>query len=167
MFHRLGLAAATAALAAFALTGCSAPAADPPVPEATVSSEPTPTPTPTPEAAPPTLLVGDSALGPIVVDAAGLSLYSYDADTPGSGVSACSGECLVAWPPVHGSADATVDGITAAVGSITGNDGQPQLTLDGMPLYTYITDLAPGDITGQGSHGVWWVIAPDGSKLTG
>jgi predicted lipoprotein with Yx(FWY)xxD motif len=166
MLQRLGMAAAPAALAAVVLAGCSAPA-EQPVPEATVSSEPTPSPTPTPEAAPPTLLIGDSAVGPIVVDAAGHAIYYYDADTAGSGVSTCSGECLVAWPSVHGTADVTVDGVTAEVGSITGNDGQPQLTLNGLPLYTYITDVAPGDITGQGSHGVWWVIAPDGTKITG
>ena len=69
MLHRLGLAAATVALAALVLTGCSAPAADPPVPEATQTPEPEPT--PTVEAAPPTLLVGDTSLGSIVVDASG------------------------------------------------------------------------------------------------
>lgn len=165
MLDRLGLAAATVALSALVLTGCSAPAADPPVPEATQSSDPAPT--PTEEAAPPTLLVGDTSLGPIVVDAFGLTVYYYDADTAGSGVSTCSGGCLEAWPAVHGDAGITVDGITAEVGSIAGNDGQPQLTLNGLPLYYYRDDAAPGDVTGQALGGVWWVVAPDGSKITG
>jgi predicted lipoprotein with Yx(FWY)xxD motif len=164
MLNRIGLAAATVALAALVLTGCSAPAAETPEPEPTSAS---PEPTPTEEAAPPTLLVGETSLGPIVVDAAGLTVYYYDADTAGSGVSTCSGGCLEAWPPVHGTADVTVDGITAEVGSITGTDGQPQLTLNGLPLYYFRDDLAPGDVTGQGLGGVWWVVAPDGAKITG
>jgi predicted lipoprotein with Yx(FWY)xxD motif len=164
MLHRIGLAVATATLAALALAGCSAP--EPPAPEPTTEvSEPASTPTPEPE--PATLKVAETSLGPIVVDAAGLTVYYYDADTAGSGVSACSGDCLVAWPAVHGEADVTVEGITAEVGSIPGNDGQPQLTLNGMPLYYFVTDTAPGDVTGQAKSSVWWVVAPDGSKITG
>ena len=164
MLHRIGLAAASATLAALALTGCSA--AEPPAPEPTTEvSEPAPTPTAEPE--PAALKVADTSLGSIVVDAAGLTVYYYDADTAGSGVSTCSGDCLVAWPAVHGDADVTVDGITAEVGSIPGNDGQPQLTLNGLPLYYFVTDTAPGDVTGQGKASVWWVVAPDGSKITG
>jgi predicted lipoprotein with Yx(FWY)xxD motif len=164
--NRIGPATAMAALALLALTGCSATAADPPAPEPTTAA-PEPSPTPTPEAAPPTLLVGDTALGPIVVDAAGMTVYYYDSDTAGSGVSTCNAACLAAWPSVHGTADVTVDGITAEVGSITGTDGQPQLTLNGLPLYLWVNDHAPGDVTGQGAGGVWWVVAPDGSKITG
>jgi predicted lipoprotein with Yx(FWY)xxD motif len=163
---RLRLAAAAAALTALALTGCSAPASETPTPEPTTATA-EPTPTPTPEAAPATLLIGDTALGPIVVDAVGKTVYYFDYDSAGSGVSACDAACLAAWPAVHGTADVTVDGITAQVGSITGTDGQPQLTLNGLPLYYYVADAAPGDVTGQGSHGVWWVVAPDGAKITG
>jgi predicted lipoprotein with Yx(FWY)xxD motif len=162
--HRLGLAAA--ALAALVLTGCSAPATEPPTPEPTSASSEA-SPTPTPEAAPPTLLVGDTTLGPIVVDAAGMTVYYFDSDVAGSGVSTCNASCLAAWPAVHGTADVTVDGITAEVGSITGTDGQPQLTLNGLPIYYWVNDHAPGDVTGQGASGVWWVVAPDGSKITG
>ncbi len=164
MLHRLGLAIATVALATLALAGCSAP--QPPAPEPTTQvTEPAPTPSPEPE--PAALKVADTSLGPIVVDAEGLTVYYYDADTAGSGVSTCSGDCLVAWPAVHGEADVTVEGITAEVGSITGTDGEPQLTLNGMPLYYYVTDTAPGDVTGQAKGGVWWVVAPDGAKITG
>ena len=41
-----------------------------------------------------------------------------------------------------------------------------QLTLDGLPLYLFAGDKAPGDINGQARQGVWWVVAPDGSKVT-
>lgn len=165
MLHRLGFAVATATLAALAFAGCSA-APEPPAPEPTTEvSEPAPE--PTTESGPTALKVAETSLGSIVVDAAGMTVYYYDADTAGSGVSTCSGGCLDAWPAVHGDAGATVEGITAEVGSITGTDGQPQLTLNGLPLYYYRDDAAPGDVTGQALGDVWWVVAPDGSKITG
>jgi hypothetical protein len=40
------------------------------------------------------------------------------------------------------------------------------VTLDGYPLYLWQNDAAPGDTTGQGVQGVWWVVAPDGTKVT-
>jgi predicted lipoprotein with Yx(FWY)xxD motif len=163
MLHRIGLALATATLAGLALAGCSAPEPTAPEPTTEVSE---PAPEPTTESEPAALKVADTSLGSIVVDAAGMTVYYYDADTAGSGVSTCSGGCLAAWPAVHGEAGVTVEGITAEVGS-TGTDGQPQLTLNGLPLYYYRDDAAPGDVTGQALGGVWWVVAPDGSKITG
>ncbi len=164
MTHRIGFAVASATLAALALAGCSAQ--EPPAPEPTSAvSEPAPAPTAEPE--PASLKVGETSLGSIVVDAAGMTVYYYDADTAGSGVSTCSGGCLEAWPAVHGEAGVTVEGITGEVGSIIGTDGQAQLTLNGLPLYYYRDDAAPGDVTGQALGDVWWVVAPDGSKITG
>jgi predicted lipoprotein with Yx(FWY)xxD motif len=34
-----------------------------------------------------------------------------------------------------------------------------------MPLYYYIKDQAPGDTTGQGVGGVWYVLSPDGKII--
>ncbi len=164
MLHRIALTVATATLAAFALAGCSAP--EPPAPSPTAEvSEPAPTPTAEPE--PAALTVAETSLGTVVVDAAGMTVYYYDDDSAGSGVSTCSGGCLEAWPAVHGEAGVTVEGITAEVGSITGTDGLPQLTMSGLPLYYYKGDGGPGDVAGQGLGDVWWVVAPDGSKITG
>jgi predicted lipoprotein with Yx(FWY)xxD motif len=109
----------------------------------------------------------DSDLGEIVVDSAGMTVYYFANDEPGSGESACTDDCLAAWPPVHAdSEDVEVDGVTAEVGTITGNDGELQVTLDGRPLYLYVEDAEPGDVTGQGVNDVWWVVAPDGAEVT-
>jgi predicted lipoprotein with Yx(FWY)xxD motif len=71
------------------------------------------------------------------------------------------------WPPVHaGSEDPQVEGVTAEVGTITGTDGELQVTLEGRPVYLYAGDSAPGDVTGQGVNDVWWVVAPDGAEIT-
>ncbi|MGW8566516.1 COG4315 family predicted lipoprotein [Isoptericola sp. NPDC055881] len=113
------------------------------------------------------LSTADSDLGEIVVDGQGMTVYYYTPDKKGSGKSACTDECLAAWPPVHAAGGTPkVEGVTAEVGTITGNDGEPQVTLDGRPVYLYAGDGAPGDVTGQGLQDIWWVVAPDGSEIT-
>jgi predicted lipoprotein with Yx(FWY)xxD motif len=113
------------------------------------------------------LRTADSDLGPIVVDSAGMTVYMFDKDTQGSGASSCSGQCLVAWPPVvASSATPQVEGVTGQVGTITRDDGTVQATLDGWPLYYWKDDKAAGDTTGQGVQGVWWVLTPDGARVT-
>ncbi|AEG45597.1 hypothetical protein [Isoptericola variabilis] len=109
----------------------------------------------------------DSELGEIVVDGEGMTVYYYSNDEPGSGESTCTGECLAMWPPVHADGeDPQVEGVTAEVGTITGTDGELQVTVDERPVYLYAGDSAPGDVTGQGVNDVWWVVAPDGSEIT-
>ena len=109
----------------------------------------------------------DSPLGEITVDADGRTVYVFDKDTAGSGASACSGPCLENWPAVTADTeDPAVDGVSGEVGTITRDDGTRQVTLEGMPLYTYAHDSDPGDVTGQGVQGVWWVVAADGTKVT-
>jgi predicted lipoprotein with Yx(FWY)xxD motif len=112
------------------------------------------------------LMTADTTLGTIVVDSAGMTVYQYDADTQNSGVSACTGACLTTWPPVNAETAPALDGVTAEVGTITGTDGSTQVTLNGWPLYYFSGDTAPGDTNGQGVQGIWWVLAPDGTKIT-
>jgi predicted lipoprotein with Yx(FWY)xxD motif len=113
------------------------------------------------------LATADTDLGTIVVDSAGKTVYMFDKDVQGSGVSNCSGQCLVAWPPVvASSATPQVDGVTGPVGTITRDDGTVQATLNGWPLYYWQNDKAPGDTTGQGVMGVWWVLSADGARVT-
>jgi hypothetical protein len=35
-----------------------------------------------------------------------------------------------------------------------------------MPLYSYAGDTHAGDVSGQAVGGIWWVVAPDGRKIT-
>ncbi|MGO4594489.1 hypothetical protein AB4Z18_11780 [Leifsonia sp. 2TAF2] len=51
------------------------------------------------------------------------------------------------------------------MGTITGVDGKKQVTLNGLPLYTFAEDTSAGDVTGQGFAGIWWVVEPDGTKI--
>jgi predicted lipoprotein with Yx(FWY)xxD motif len=87
----------------------------------------------------------------ILVDEVGMTLYTFDSDK--FNVSACKGGCLTVWPPIHVPAGTAVN---PPFGMITSNDGQSQLTLNGMPLYHYSTDKKPGDTFGE--YPSWHVI---------
>jgi len=123
-------------------------------------------PAPDPAAQAAALMTADSELGTIVVDGNGMTVYMYDADKQGSGKSACSDSCLSAWPAVPGGDDApTLTGITGEVTTITGADGNPQLALNGWPLYYYAADAGAGDTAGQAKGGVWWVLDAAGEPV--
>jgi predicted lipoprotein with Yx(FWY)xxD motif len=103
-------------------------------------------------------------LGEILVDADGNTIYFFANDE--EGVSNCEGDCLANWPPVPADQEPVAgDGVTAELGTIEGNEGGEQLTVNGFPAYLFAGDEAPGDTNGQGVGGVWWVFAPDGEPI--
>ena len=163
MTSRLALTLAGTALAVLALTGCTAPTPTP----TDSSSSPAAEETEAPPAATTELALGDTALGQIVVDGQGLTVYYFDNDTANSGVSACTGGCLSNWPIVTSATDSpVVEGVTGTVGTIPTPEGGFQITINGLPIYLYAGDAAAGDVNGQGAGGVWWVVAPNGDKIT-
>ncbi|WP_404289414.1 hypothetical protein [Glutamicibacter arilaitensis] len=110
--------------------------------------------------------VASTSLGDVVVDANGMTLYYFTKDTEGATTSACTGECLVNWPIATTTSDSpTLEGVTGEVGTIPSPEGEMHLTLNGMPLYTFIKDTKAGDVTGQGVGDVWYVVAPDGTMI--
>lgn len=161
--------AAAAALVLLVAAGCGtdtttsgAPAAAPASSAAAPSSAASPSPSAAGD-----LAVADTSLGKILVDSKGMTVYYFTKDKADSGKSVCSGECLVAWPSVEASSDTpSGEGITAKLGTITRDDGTKQVTVDGMPVYLFQKDKAPGDVTGQGVGKVWYVVAPDGKMIT-
>jgi predicted lipoprotein with Yx(FWY)xxD motif len=104
-------------------------------------------------------IASKNGLGAFLVDEKGMTLYLFTKDTPG--VSNCKDACLTAWPPLLTSGDPRADdGVTGKLGTITRDDGSLQVTYNDLPLYYYISDVAPGDTVGQGVGGVWFVVAP-------
>lgn len=114
------------------------------------------------------LTTADSDLGEIVVDGEGMTVYMFDSDTQGGDASTCEGECAANWPAVTTDSDEpVVEGVTGEIGTITGVEGETQVTLNGWPLYRFAGDSAAGDVNGQGVNGVWWVLSPAGEKIGG
>ncbi|UKA75107.1 COG4315 family predicted lipoprotein [Arthrobacter sp. FW306-07-I] len=112
------------------------------------------------------LKTASSTAGSIVVDAKGMSLYFFTKDTKDSGTSACTGSCLVSWPPLTtNSGTPAAEGVTGKVGTISTPDGKKQVTLNGMPLYYFAKDTKPGDTLGQGVGGVWYLSDPSGAMI--
>ena len=96
-----------------------------------------------------------TALGEVFTGATGMTLYTYDQDTPGK--SNCYGLCAAFWPPVGAPADAVPTGRFTVV---TRDGGAKQWAHDGRPLYGYVSDAKPGDTEGDGVDGVWRVATP-------
>jgi predicted lipoprotein with Yx(FWY)xxD motif len=112
------------------------------------------------------LSTATTSLGKIVVDGTGMTVYYYGQDTKGETSSTCTGACASQWPAVTASGTPTVTGVTGTVGTIAGPNGTKQVTIDGLPIYTYAGDSKAGDVNGQLIGNAWWAVAPDGSKIT-
>jgi len=127
----------------------------------------TATPTTTPGV---TLSTETSPVGRILATGSGHTLYAFAPDTASH--SACvSATCTYVWPPLIAHGTPTVaHGLRASlVGTIRRAGGARQVTYGGHPLYTYVTDPAPGAVMGQAldqSGGYWYVVAPSGRIVT-
>ncbi|ARP99291.1 COG4315 family predicted lipoprotein [Pseudorhodoplanes sinuspersici] len=99
---------------------------------------------------------GDSAKGKVLTDEKGMTLYIFDKDTAGKSV--CNGPCATNWPPLMAGGDAQDQGPYTV---IVRDDGSKQWAYKGKPLYTWIKDTKPGDITGDGvANNTWHIAAP-------
>ncbi|HEX6522122.1 MAG TPA: hypothetical protein VF070_19270 [Streptosporangiaceae bacterium] len=106
-----------------------------------------------------TLKTETTSAGTILASSQGMTLYYYTEDKPHSGMSSCNGSCASTWPPLTGTVQAP-GGVTLPgnIGSITRQGGVHQVTVNGYPLYTYVGDKQPGQVTGNGMAGEWHVI---------
>lgn len=147
----------------------TAPSADAPsvAPSAAPSVAPSEAPSVAPSDAPAAATIGlaDNALGQILVDAEGKTLYGFTVDA--DGVSACYDDCAAAWPPLLAEGEATVgEGLDAALlTTVDRTDGTKQLKYGDWPLYYFAADAAAGDAAGQGLNDVWFVIGADGALI--
>lgn len=142
----------------------------PPPTAAAPSASPSAAATAAPAAAgPATVAVGDSALGKLLVDGRGRTLYLF---VPDKGpTSTCYGACAVAWPPflTTGAPVAGAGATASLIGTTNRTDGTVEVTYHGHPLYFWLGDAKPGDVSGQAldnAGGLWYVLNPAGDEVT-
>lgn len=159
------------ALLAILAAACTAPgggstAAPPTAPAATATSAPMET---TAAGGVTVEVTQDATFGPILtVD--GKSVYLFTTDPAGGAGTACLEACAAAWPPVlvpGGSEPAAGAGLTGTLSTFERPDGGRQVAYAGHPLYFFASDAAPGDTTGQGVGGVWFLLTPAGEAVAG
>ena len=99
--------------------------------------------------------------GGLLVDAQGMTLYTFDKDTRGR--SNCNGGCAAAWPPAPAAEDAGASGDFTVIAR---DDGARQWAYKGSPVYRFAADARAGDVNGDNRNGVWHAVrsgsAPQG-----
>jgi predicted lipoprotein with Yx(FWY)xxD motif len=109
-----------------------------------------------------------SALGRILVDSQGRTLYLFEKDKRGR--SACASTCATYWPPLltHGKPAAS-QGVKGSLLGITHRaGGLAQVTYAGHPLYRFVQDTRAGQTKGQDSQefgASWYVLSATGKKI--
>jgi predicted lipoprotein with Yx(FWY)xxD motif len=112
--------------------------------------------------------VAKTALGRILVDSKGITLYDFAKDK--GTASTCYGACAALWPPLttKGKPVAGRGVRSSLLGTTKRKDGTLEVTYKGRPLYYFVTDRKPGQTTGQGVDqfgAPWWVLSPGGKEI--
>jgi len=98
----------------------------------------------------------------LVAGSNGMTVYIFTTDVKDSGKSACTGSCITNWPALTVAAGETPSGgsgVTGTLGTITREDDSTlQVTYNGLPLYFFANDQAPGD--SNGVYDKWEIVAP-------
>ena len=82
-------------------------------------------------------------LGMVIATPSKLGIYYWSTEKKAGGKIRCTGACATMWPPVYvkGKVSKHVPGVMATFGTIK-RGGRLQLTVNGLPAYTYHGDTA-------------------------
>jgi predicted lipoprotein with Yx(FWY)xxD motif len=89
-----------------------------------------------------------TSIGNVLVDASGRTVYELVGDSVAH--STCTGACLSIWPPVK--------------------QNGTQVVVNGHPVYTFVSDSAPGQTKGQNftdQWGKWLALDASGNPISG
>lgn len=93
----------------------------------------------------------------VLVNAQGMTVYTFDKDVANSGKSVCNDACAKAWPPVMAKAGDKPQGDLSIV---TRDDASKQWAYKGKPVYLFSKDTKKGDKKGDNVKDVWHVVKP-------
>jgi len=173
----LFLVLASVALAAACSSGATTTAAPSvaapatPAPSAAAPSEAAPSETasaaPSAETGSATINLSKTALGDIIVEDEGKTVYAFTPDSAGK--PTCYDQCEQNWPPVTAEDGAT---LTAGAGldaskltTVDRTDGTKQVKYGDWPLYYFAGDSKAGDTNGQGVATKWYVLDATGALI--
>ena len=156
-----GASTPSATVAAPSVAPSVAPSEAPPS-EAAPSEAP-----PSQAAADATIALATNALGEIIVDDEGMTLYGFTPDTAGE--PTCYDDCATAWPPLVVTDAAAISagaGLDATkLTTVDRTDGTKQVKYGDWPLYYFANDSAAGDVNGQGVGEKWYVVDAAGALI--
>jgi len=107
----------------------------------------------------PAIEIKTGNLGKVIATPAKLGIYYWAAEKKAGGKIRCTGSCATVWPPIYveGTAQKHIKGVMATFGTIT-RSGKRQLTVNGLPAYTYHNDTA-GVVLCDNVNG-WFAVRP-------
>lgn len=98
----------------------------------------------------------ETSKGKALVDAKGMTLYTFDKDAGGK--SMCNGPRAENWPALAAADGAKASGDWTILAR---DDGKMMWAYKGKPLYTFKKDMAAGDTNGDGFlNGAWHIAKP-------
>jgi predicted lipoprotein with Yx(FWY)xxD motif len=114
------------------------------------------------------LTVKHTALGNVLVDANGRTLYLFEGDKRNRSTLSHAG--FAVWPAFTSAGKPQAKGgVSAAHIAIITSGGKRQVSYYGHPLYYYIGDKASGETHGQGLKefgALWYVLSSNGGAVT-
>jgi predicted lipoprotein with Yx(FWY)xxD motif len=113
--------------------------------------------------------VKQTALGQMLTDANGRTLYLFAPDKRDMSTLSAAGRSI--WPPFTSTRrPGAMGGLqTGQIGAVAGASGSAQVTYDGHPPYYFVGDRRPGETAGQGLNefgGRWYVLSTMGGAIT-
>jgi predicted lipoprotein with Yx(FWY)xxD motif len=107
----------------------------------------------------PAIVLKTGNLGKVLATPARFGIYYWTVEKKAGGKIRCTGPCAVAWPPVYvkGTVQRHVKGVAASFGTIK-RGTKRQLTINGLPAYTYHHDPA-GVVLCDNVNG-WFAVRP-------
>lgn len=107
----------------------------------------------------PAIVLKTDNLGKVLTTPARYGIYYWSVEKKAGGKIRCTGRCAVVWPPVYvkGTVQKHVKGVAATFGTIK-RGTKRQLTINGLPAYTYHHDPA-GVVLCDNVDG-WFAVRP-------
>jgi predicted lipoprotein with Yx(FWY)xxD motif len=97
----------------------------------------------------------------LVAGTNGMTVYTFAKDVKDSGKSNCNAGCIGTWPALtvaDGTTPSAGSGVSGKLATIKRDDGTTQVTYNGLPLYFFANDHAPGDANGVYTD--WEAVKP-------